>query len=85
MESGGEFIQKRQEIFEEMFKFLSKLISFTFFNDFLANAQTIIIKNFEMFDKDTWQLIYERVKPAIAQFPDSDAKSIILSKFSEIL
>lgn len=81
MESGVEPIQKRQEIFEELFKFLSKLASFTFFNDFLANAQTIIIKNFEMFDKDTWQLTYERLKPAIAQFPDSDAKTIMLSKF----
>lgn len=76
-----ESIQERQEIFEKLFKLLSKLASFTFFNDFLSNAQTIIIKNFEMFEKDRWQLIYERLKPAIAQFPDSDAKIIICSKF----
>lgn len=70
-----ESIQKKQEIFEKLFKLLTKLASFTFFNDFLANAQNLIIKNFEMFDKDSWQVIYERLKPTI------DQKTIIFSKF----
>lgn len=71
---------ERIEVFEKFSTFLIELSSFTFFDDFMANAQTIILNNIDKCENESKEQLREVLRPMIDALPDSETKTLISTK-----